>query len=102
MPKMAKLTEEQISSMLDEAAGWSREDDKWIAKSYRFADYLDGIDFVRDMARIAELELNHHPMISIDYKLVRVRLTSWRAGGLTALDFEAAARFDALFAQSRS
>ncbi|TDF92140.1 4a-hydroxytetrahydrobiopterin dehydratase [Paenibacillus piri] len=90
-----KLTEEEIVSGLEKLQGWSREaDGKWIVKKYRFSDYLAGIAFVERAARIAELELNHHPMISIDYKLVTLRLTSWHAGGLTALDFEAAARFD--------
>lgn len=99
---MTKLSEEEISHKLTDAAGWSREEGKWIVKSYRFTAYLAGIDFVRDIARIAELELNHHPMIANDYKLVKVRLTSWRAGGLTSLDFEAAARFDEVFRQGRS
>ncbi|MFE5322541.1 4a-hydroxytetrahydrobiopterin dehydratase [Paenibacillus sp. NPDC056579] len=99
---MTKLTEEELSRKLEDAEGWSREDGKWIVKSYRFAAYLDGIEFVRDIAGIAELELNHHPMIAIDYKLIKVRLTSWRAGGLTALDFEAAARFDEAFERRRT
>jgi 4a-hydroxytetrahydrobiopterin dehydratase len=33
-------------------------------------------------------------MISIDFKLVTLKLTSWHAGGLTELDFTAAASYD--------
>ncbi|WP_282938282.1 4a-hydroxytetrahydrobiopterin dehydratase [Paenibacillus sp. RC67] len=92
-----KMTEEEIAVKLEQAVGWSREDGKWIVKTFRFAAYMDGIQFVQEIARISEQELNHHPLIAIDYKLVRLRLTSWRAGGLTDLDFEAASRYDAVF-----
>jgi 4a-hydroxytetrahydrobiopterin dehydratase len=91
---MEKLSEEEIAARLEHLSGWQREEGKWIVKKLRFADYLSGIAFVQEIARIAELEMNHHPMIAIDYKLVTVKLTSWHAGGLTALDFETAARFD--------
>jgi 4a-hydroxytetrahydrobiopterin dehydratase len=94
---MPKLSEETVSERLEKTAGWSRENGKWIVKKYRFAHFLDGIAFVQEVARIAEVELNHHPMITIDYKMVTLRLTTWNAGGLTELDFTAAARFDAAF-----
>lgn len=95
---MTKLSEEALSERLGRRAGWKREDGKWIVKKYRFAQFLDGIAFVQEVARIAEGELDHHPMIAIDYKMVTLRLTSWNAGGLTELDFTAAARFDAIIA----
>jgi 4a-hydroxytetrahydrobiopterin dehydratase len=91
-----KLTEEQIEDKLAEAAGWQRDDAKWIVKKYRFRGYLEGISFVNRVAQAAE-RLNHHPFISIDYKLITLRLTSWHAGGLTELDFTAAAEFDRAF-----
>jgi len=87
------MTPEEIDARLASSPGWKREDGKWIAKRYRFPAYLDGIEFVRRVAAEAE-RLDHHPFISIEYKLVTLRLTSWHAGGLTALDFEAAEAFD--------
>lgn len=91
-----KLSEEQVAEQLTVIAGWEREDGKWIVKKYRFSEYLDGIQFVNRIAQAAE-QLNHHPLIAIDYKLVTLRLTSWHAGGLTELDFTAAAEFDRQF-----
>ncbi|WP_313997360.1 4a-hydroxytetrahydrobiopterin dehydratase [uncultured Paenibacillus sp.] len=88
-----RLTEEQIAARLASAGGWQREEGKWIMRKYRFREFLDGIAFVNRVAETAE-RLNHHPFISIDYKMVTLRLTSWRAGGLTDLDFTAAAEFD--------
>ncbi|WP_029192423.1 4a-hydroxytetrahydrobiopterin dehydratase [Paenibacillus harenae] len=91
-----KLTEEQIALGLAEIEGWKREDGKWIAKKYRFQTFMDGIEFVNRIAVISE-RLNHHPFISIDYKMVTLRMTSWHAGGLTELDFTAAAQFNGAF-----
>jgi 4a-hydroxytetrahydrobiopterin dehydratase len=87
-----KLTERDVEARLAEAKEWSRED-KWIVRKYRFPAFLTGIAFVNEVARIAE-ELNHHPLMAIDYKMVTLRLTTWSSGGLTALDFICAARFD--------
>jgi 4a-hydroxytetrahydrobiopterin dehydratase len=88
-----RLTPEEIDARLASSPGWKREDEKWIAKRYRFSAYLDGIEFVRRVAAEAE-RLDHHPFIAIEYKLVTLRLTSWHAGGLTKTDFEAAEAFD--------
>jgi 4a-hydroxytetrahydrobiopterin dehydratase len=57
---------------------------------------MDGIAFVARVSDAAE-RLNHHPFIAIDYKMITLRLTSWHAGGLTELDFIAAAEFDRAF-----
>ncbi|XEC92930.1 4a-hydroxytetrahydrobiopterin dehydratase [Paenibacillus tarimensis] len=93
-----KLTEVEINDKLSSAEGWRLEEGKWIVKKYRFKAYLEGIGFVNRVAQAAE-RLNHHPFISIDYKLITLRLTSWSAGGLTGLDFTAAAEFDREYAQ---
>jgi 4a-hydroxytetrahydrobiopterin dehydratase len=90
---LRKLTEEEIESKLVSAEGWNRVDGKWITKKFRFSSYLDGIEFVNRVAREAE-RLNHHPFISIEYKLISLRLTTWSCGGLSELDFTAAAEFN--------
>jgi 4a-hydroxytetrahydrobiopterin dehydratase len=95
---MEKLTEARTTVLLAAAAPeWTREDGKWIVRKYRFREFLQAVAFVNRVAEEAE-RLNHHPFIAIDYKLVTLRLTSWHAGGLTELDFTAAAAFDAAFA----
>lgn len=93
-----RLTEEEVKVSLNRVEGWALEESgKRISKKYRFAAFMDGIGFVGEVARIAE-ELNHHPMISVDYRLVTLRLTSWNAGGLTELDFTSAQRCDEAYA----
>lgn len=88
-----KLGNTDIDQKLAEVTGWTTDDHKWIVRKYRFASFMQGIEFVNKVARLAEA-VNHHPMIAIDYKMVTLRLTSWHAGGLTDLDFESAAKFD--------
>lgn len=90
-----KLERVTVDERLAELGTWvlEAEDSKWIVRKYRFKAFLQGIDFVNEVARISEA-VNHHPMIAIDYKMVTLRLTSWSAGGLTELDFSTAAKFD--------
>ncbi|WP_166244249.1 4a-hydroxytetrahydrobiopterin dehydratase [Paenibacillus turpanensis] len=92
-----KLSEKEIDTRLAELAHWGRTDGKWIERKYRFAEFMDSIRFTNRVAEEAE-RLNHHPMIAIDFRMVTLRLTSWSAGGLTALDFEAAQHFEAVYA----
>ncbi|KIL39705.1 pterin-4-alpha-carbinolamine dehydratase [Gordoniibacillus kamchatkensis] len=95
---MEKLTEARIEELLgSKAPEWAREDEKWIVRKFRFREFLQAVAFVNAVAQEAE-RLNHHPFIAIDYKLVTLRMTSWHAGGLTELDFTAAAAFDAAYA----
>jgi 4a-hydroxytetrahydrobiopterin dehydratase len=91
-----KLIEAEIEKRLAATEGWKREDGKWIVKKYRFLTFIGAIQFVNLIAEASE-RLNHHPFISIDYKMVTLRMTTWHDGGLTELDFTAAAAFDAAY-----
>lgn len=93
---MEKLTEEAIQNKLIGIKNWKLTDGKWIERKYRFQDYLNGIEFVQSVAQLSE-QKNHHPFISIDYKLITIKITSWRTKGLTELDFELAQKYDELF-----
>ncbi|GAE36968.1 4a-hydroxytetrahydrobiopterin dehydratase [Halalkalibacter akibai] len=93
---MDKLTDREIEIRLVELDRWKIVDEKWLEKKYRFGEYLNGIDFVQKVAHRSEQE-NHHPFISIDYKLISVRISSWKARGLTDLDFQLAKQYDEIF-----
>lgn len=90
---MEKLLPSEVQEKLSSVPNWKLTDEKWIERKYRFRDYLKGIDFIQSVANLSE-EVNHHPFISIDYKVVTLRISSWNAKGLTALDFELAAKYD--------
>lgn len=95
---MEKLNEADIQKNLAENPSWKLTDEKWIERKYRFQDYLNGIEFVQRVAQLSE-NRNHHPFISIDYKLITIKITSWRAKGLTELDFTLAQKYDELYVE---
>ncbi|WP_066386015.1 4a-hydroxytetrahydrobiopterin dehydratase [Neobacillus mesonae] len=92
---MRRLDGMEIDEYVSRLSGW-KLDGKFILKRYRFREFLKGVAFVNDIAELSE-ERQHHPFISIDYKLVTLRLTTWSAGGLTDLDFELAKKYDEIF-----
>lgn len=98
--QMEKLTELEILEKLTTIQNWKLKDEKWLERKYRFLDYLNGIEFVQQVATVSE-NANHHPFLSIDYKVVTVKISSWNAKGLTALDFELAQKYDELYIQIR-
>lgn len=98
---MERLSEEQVEQRLAELQNWKLADEKWIVCKYRFRDYLQGISFVNKVAEVSEKE-QHHPFISIDYKLVTLRITSWRAKGLTELDFKMARLYDRFYEEMKA
>jgi 4a-hydroxytetrahydrobiopterin dehydratase len=95
---MKKLSGTEIQEKLTTIPNWKLTDEKWIERKYRFLDYLNGIDFVQHVAKLSE-KSNHHPFISIDYKVVTLKITSWNAKGLTTLDFDLAGKYDELYLQ---
>ncbi len=74
---------------------WKREG-SLISRTYSFRRFLDGIDFVKQLADKAEA-VNHHPDIDIRYNKVTLRLTTHDAGGLTEKDFLLASTIDAVY-----
>jgi 4a-hydroxytetrahydrobiopterin dehydratase len=94
----AKLSETERAEALPplEAAGWVRVEGRdAIAKTYRFANFVEAFGWMTQAALWAE-KLNHHPEWSNVYKTVEVTLTTHDAGGLSALDVKLASKMDAL------
>jgi 4a-hydroxytetrahydrobiopterin dehydratase len=91
---MPLLSDEQVSSGL-EGTEWRREGDA-IVRDRRFTDFSAAIAFVERVAEVAE-SANHHPDILVHgWNKVRLSLATHSEGGLTAADFEMAARIDEL------
>jgi 4a-hydroxytetrahydrobiopterin dehydratase len=88
------LNDDDIESRLKRLA-WEREGDE-IVREWRFEDFGEAVGFINRVAEEAE-EANHHPDIWLHgWNKVKLSLTNHSAGGLTATDFEMAARFDKL------
>lgn len=91
---MPRMTEEEITAALEELSGWRREGDR-IAKTFRFADFVEAFGFMSKVALVAE-RMNHHPEWKNVWNRVEVELTTHDVGGLTRRDFELAEAMDRL------
>ena len=78
---MALLSNKEIDSALEYLDGWVLSKNK-ILKNISFDTYLNGIEFVNSLARIAE-EKNHHPDLNVGWCRVEVIFTSHDQGGVT-------------------
>ena len=97
--KIDKLMRE-ISSPSGEAGGWSLVSDsatvvKKLTREFNFKDFVRALDFVNQVADIAEME-GHHPDIYISYNKVRLELWTHSIENLTENDFILAAKINML------
>ncbi len=92
---MAKLDPEQIAQKLKPLPGWEYKNNA-ISKTFKFKEYLHGIEFVQKVAEIAEAA-DHHPDITINYTRVTFSCTTHDAGGVTDKDFKLADNIEIAF-----
>lgn len=90
------FTPEEIEAYLETLEGWELEEERWIVRKYKFSSFMKGIAFVAEVAAISEA-FDHHPFITIDHTTVTLRLTSWEAGGVTAIDVKEAQQYNESF-----
>ncbi len=91
---MAPLGDSEIAARLAEHPGWERSGST-IRKSFGCGDFVGSVNFVRSLVEPAEA-MNHHPDLEISWDTVTVSLSTHSDGGVTAADFELAAKIDAL------
>jgi 4a-hydroxytetrahydrobiopterin dehydratase len=63
---------------------WDLKDGK-LVKSFQFPSFIKAIDFVNEIAIIAE-RLDHHPIITINWKTVKLSLKSFDVDAITKRD----------------
>jgi 4a-hydroxytetrahydrobiopterin dehydratase len=91
---MALLDDAEIEARLSGLPGWERSGEE-IAKSFGCGDFVGSVKFVQSLVGPAE-EMGHHPDLEISWDKVTVTISTHSEGGLTAADFELAAKLDAL------
>lgn len=91
---MALLGDGEVAQRLDTLDGWRREGDR-IVRQYELADFRGSVAFVNALTEPAE-KMGHHPDLVISWNRVTVSLSTHSEGGLTAADFEFAAKIDRL------
>lgn len=90
----AKLSDLEIQRALGSLPGWARRGEV-LTKSYTFPTFVEGIEFVRSVAKSAE-QVNHHPDIDIRYTKVVCTLSTHDAGGITESDLSLARTIETL------
>ena len=91
---MTPLGDSEIEARLAEHPGWERSGPA-IRKSFKRGDFVGSVNFVQSLVEPAEA-MNHHPDLEISWDTVTVSLSTHSLGGVTAADFELAAKIDAL------
>ncbi|HEY0201086.1 MAG TPA: 4a-hydroxytetrahydrobiopterin dehydratase [Burkholderiaceae bacterium] len=92
------LNATEIVARLAQLQGWALHGDGAnvaIEKTFRFANYYETLAFVNAVAFIAHTQ-DHHPALVVEYSRCVVRWSTHDVGGLSATDFDCAARVDAL------
>lgn len=87
---MTRLDESEVARRLASLPGWERRGQE-IVRSFEFAGFREALAFVNRVGELAEA-MNHHPDVDLRYSKVTLALTTHDAGGLTARDFDLAAR----------
>lgn len=77
-----------------EIPGWQLKD-KAIERQYKFEDFREAMEFVNDIAEVANHE-DHHPDIHISYNKVTIELSTHKIGGISENDFIMAAKINEL------
>ena len=91
---MALLSDAEVEGKLAGLEGWQRSGEA-IEKSFKRGDFVGAVEFVSRLVEPAEA-MGHHPDLSISWETVTVSIATHSEGGLTAADFELAAKIDAL------
>ena len=91
---MALLDDLEVEERLAKLDGWERAGDA-IEKRYKRGDFVGAVAFIQSLVEPAEA-MNHHPDLAISWDTVTVTVSTHSEGGLTAADFELAAKIDAL------
>jgi 4a-hydroxytetrahydrobiopterin dehydratase len=83
------LSEVEVRKYItDLDSGWELKEGK-IVKSFLFSSFIDAIEFVNKVAKVAE-KLDHHPIITINWKAVRLSLKSFDVDAVTKRDINLA------------
>jgi 4a-hydroxytetrahydrobiopterin dehydratase len=91
---VALLNDSEIAERLDGLDGWERQGEETV-KSFKRGDFVGSVKFVEALAAPAEA-MGHHPDLAISWDTVTVTISTHSEGGLTAADFELAAKIDAV------
>ena len=96
---VAPLTRTEFSVYLPQIQEWQVLDEKKLEREFVFSDFKKTVEFINQIAAIAESEGHHPDLFLHDYKKCTVTLSTHAIGGLSVNDFVLAVKIDALHLQ---
>jgi 4a-hydroxytetrahydrobiopterin dehydratase len=90
-----KLTDAEIQKQLTNAKGWKLENGK-LHRAFECKDFVAAFGKMTQVALVAE-SLNHHPEWFNVWNKVVIDLNTHSVQGISALDFQLAARITEIF-----
>jgi 4a-hydroxytetrahydrobiopterin dehydratase len=80
------LSDDDVRNSIAELneSSWELKDGK-LVKSFQFPSFIKAIDYVNEIAILAE-RLDHHPIITINWKTVKLSLKSFDIDAITNRD----------------
>ena len=94
--QVEKLNHEQILKLEEHVPQWNAIELQNLERDFEFQDFKKAIDFINEVALIAESE-NHHPEIKLHgWNKIKIDLTTQKVSGLTKNDFILAAKINEL------
>ena len=96
MSRPTKLPGAEVDAWLAAHAGWERDGQSAIARTFKLPDFAAALAFVVRVGLAAE-KRDHHPDVELGFGRARFLWTTHDAGGVTSLDLELAAATDATF-----
>ena len=94
MSRPPRLTDPELEAWLREHPEWTLENDH-LVRALRTDSYANGAAIVAAQVPLAE-SLDHHPVLTLGYRTVRLELWTHDRGGVTSLDVAYAQAFDEL------
>jgi 4a-hydroxytetrahydrobiopterin dehydratase len=93
------LSKDEIEKNIVELdSGWEVKDGK-VVKAFQFSSFMNAIGFVNEIAKVAE-RLDHHPIITINWKMVKLSLKSFDVDAITKRDIALAKEIEKSISKS--
>lgn len=85
---------ERIQTRLRNTPAWTPEQKpRSIVRSIEFTSFSEAAEFLTRIGQLGSA-FDHYPVVSLEGKMMMLRLSTPGAGGLTELDFEIAEKID--------
>lgn len=90
-----KTNSDFISENFNYDFSWS-EIGGYLQKSFEFSNFKESLNFVQKVGQLCE-ELNHHPIITINFNKVRIKSKTHDTNSITDLDHKLSRKIDLIF-----